>query len=103
MMHQVLMSNDGSVFPSGYAFDRRLIQMPLINEVASRSIPLKKCADGRTIGDRLFSPSEVGKTFMALVCVGKRIWENEWHCQWPEVLQKWDGDTESEGEDFIVG
>ena len=102
MMHQVLMSNDGSVFPSGYAFDRRLIQMPLINEVASRSIPLKKCADGRTIGDRLFSPSEVGKTFMALVCVGKRIWENEWHCQWPEVLQKWDGDTESEGEDFMM-
>ena len=102
MMHQVLMSNDGSVFPSGYAFDRRLIQMPLINEVASRSIPLKKCADGRTIGDRLFSPSEVGKTFMALVCVGKRIWENEWHCQWPEVLQKWDGDTETESEDFTM-
>lgn len=102
MMHQVLMSNDGSVFPSGYAFDRRLIQMPLINEVASRSIPLKKCDDGRTIGDRLFSPSEVGKTFMALVCVGKRIWEKEWSCQWPEVLQKWDGDTESESEDFTM-
>lgn len=102
MMHQVLMSNDGSVFPAGYAFDRRLIQMPLINEVASRSIPLKKCDDGRTIGDRLFSPSEVGKTFMALVCVGKRIWENEWRCSWPEVLQKWDGDTESESEDFTM-
>ena len=102
MMHQVLMSNDGSVFPSGYAFDRRLIQMPLINEVASRSIPLKKCADGRTIGDRLFSPSEVDKTFMALVCVGKRIWEKEWGCKWPEVLQKWDGDTESEAEDFTM-
>lgn len=102
MMHQVLMSNDGSVFPSGYAFDRRLIQMPLINEVASRSIPLKKCDDGRTIGDRLFSPNEVGKTFMALVCVGKRIWEQEWNCQWPEVLQKWDGDAEAEGEDFTM-
>ena len=102
MMHQVLMSNDGSVFPSGYAFDRRLIQMPLINEVASRSIPLKRCEDGRTIGDRLFSPSEVGKTFMALVCVGKRIWEKEWKCSWPEVLQKWDGDTESESEDFTM-
>ena len=102
MMHQVLMSNDGSVFPSGYAFDRRLIQMPLINEVASRSIPLKKCDDGRTIGDRLFSPNEVGKTFMALVCVGKRIWENEWRCSWPEVLQKWDGDTETESEDFTM-
>lgn len=102
MMHQVLMSNDGSVFPAGYAFDRRLIQMPLINEVASRSIPLKKCEDGRTIGDRLFSPSEVGKTFMALVCVGKRIWENEWRCSWPEVLQKWDGDAESESEDFTM-
>lgn len=102
MMHQVLMSNDGSVFPSGYAFDRRLIQMPLINEVASRSIPLKKCDDGRTIGDRLFSPSEVGKTFMALVCVGKRIWEKEWGCKWPEVLQKWDGDAESEAEDFTM-
>ena len=76
--------------------------MPLINEVASRSIPLKKCEDGRTIGDRLFSPSEVGKTFMALVCVGKRIWEKEWSCQWPEVLQKWDGDTESESEDFTM-
>lgn len=102
MMHQVLMSNDGSVFPSGYAFDRRLIQMPLINEVASRSIPLKKCDDGRTIGDRLFSPSEVGKTFMALVCVGKRIWEQEWKCSWPEVLQKWDGDVETESEDFTM-
>ena len=102
IMHQVLMSNDGSVFPSGYAFDRRLIQMPLINEVASRSIPLKRCEDGRTIGDRLFSPSEVGKTFMALVCVGKRIWENEWRCSWPEVLQKWDGDAESEAEDFTM-
>ena len=102
MMHQVLMSNDGSVFPAGYAFDRRLIQMPLINEVASRSIPLKRCEDGRTIGDRLFSPSEVGKTFMALVCVGKRIWEQEWKCSWPEVLQKWDGDTESESEDFTM-
>ena len=102
MMHQVLMSNDGSVFPADYAFDRRLIQMPLINEVASRSIPLKKCDDGRTIGNRLFSPSEVGKTFMALVWVGKRIWEKEWNCQWPEVLQKWDGDTESESEDFTM-
>ena len=96
MMHQVLMSNDGSVFPAGYAFDRRLIQMPLINEVASRSIPLKRWEDGRTIGDRLFSPSEGGKTFMALVCVGKRIWEKEWNCSWPEVLQKWYVDTESE-------
>lgn len=102
VMHQVLMSNEGSVFPSGYAFDRRLIQMPLINEVASRSIPLKRCEDGRTIGDRLFSPTEVGKTFMALVCAGKRIWEQEWKCSWPEVLQKWDGDTESEGEDFTM-
>ena len=102
MMHQVLMSNDGSVFPAGYAFDRRLIQMPLINEVASRSIPLKRCEDGRTIGNRLFSPSEVGKTFAALVWVGKRIWEKEWNCQWPEVLQKWDGDVESEAEDFTM-
>lgn len=102
MMHQVLMSNAGSVFPADYAFDRRLIQMPLINEVASRSIPLKKCNDGRTIGNRLFSPSEVGKTFAALVWVGKRIWEKEWNCQWPEVLQKWDGDTESESEDFTM-
>ena len=102
MMHQVLMSNDGSVFPSGYAFDRRLIQMPLIDAVASKAINLKKCNDGRTIGNRLFSPSEVGKTFMALVWVGKRIWEKEWNCQWPEVLQKWDGDVESEAEDFTM-
>ena len=101
-MHQVLMSNDGSVFPSGYAFDRRLIQMPSIDDVASKAINLRKCNDGRTIGNRLFSPSEVGKTFAALVWVGKRIWEQEWNCQWPEVLQKWDGDTESEGEDFTM-
>lgn len=102
MMHQVLMSNDGSVFPSGYAFDRRLIQMPSINDVASKAINLKKCNDGRTIGNRLFSTSEVGKTFAALVWVGKRIWEKEWNCQWPEVLQKWDGDTEPESEDFTI-
>ena len=102
MMHQVLMSNDGSVFPSGYAFDRRLIQMPSIDDVASKAINLKKCNDGRTIGNRLFSPSEVGKTFAALVWVGKRIWEKEWNCQWPEVLQKWDGDAESESEDFTM-
>ena len=74
MMHQVLMSNDGSVFPSGYAFDRRLIQMPSIDDVASKAMNLKKCNDGRTIGNRLFSPSEVGKTFAALVWVGKKIW-----------------------------
>lgn len=102
MMHQVLMSNNGSVFPADYAFDRRLIQMPLIDDVASKAINLKKCDDGRTIGNRLFSPSEVGKTFAALVWVGKRIWEKEWNCQWPEGLQKWDGDTESESEDFTM-
>lgn len=102
MMHQVLMSNDGSVFPSGYAFDRRLIQMPSIDDVASKAMNLKKCNDGRTIGNRLFSPSEVGKTFAALVWVGKKIWEKEWHCQWPEVLQKWDGDPEIESEDFTM-
>ena len=102
MMHQVLMSNDGSVFPAGYAFDRRLIQMPLIDDVASKAINLKKCGDGRTIGNRLFSPSEVGNTFAALVWVGKQIWEKEWNCQWPEVLQKWDGDVESEAEDFTM-
>ena len=102
MMHQVLMSNDGSVFPSGYAFDRRLIQMPSIDDVASKAMNLKKCYDGRTIGNRLFSPSEVGKTFAALVWGGKKIWENEWHCQWPEVLQKWDGDPETESEDFTM-
>ena len=95
---QVLFSNTGSIFPRGYAFERRLVQMPLVSEVAARRIPLEMHGD-ETLGDWLFSSREVGKTFMALACAGKRIWEKDFHCSWPKELEKWEGDEDDASDD----
>ena len=95
---QVLFSNTGSIFPRGYAFERRLVQMPLVSEVAARRIPLEMHGD-ETLGDWLFSSREVGKTFMALACAGKRVWEKEFHCSWPKELEKWEGDEDDASDD----
>lgn len=88
---QVLFSNVGSIFPKGYAFERRLVQMPLVSEAAARRIP-KEMHGGETLGDWLFSANEVGSTFMALAICGKQIWEEEFHCSWPKSLEKWEGE-----------
>ena len=88
---QVLFSNVGSIFPKGYAFERRLVQMPLVSEAAARRIP-KEMHGGETLGDWLFSANEVGSTFMALAICGKQIWEEEFHCAWPKSLEKWEGE-----------
>lgn len=90
---QVLFSNVGSIFPKGFAFERRLVHMPLVSEVAARRIPLEMHGD-KTLGDWLFSEAEVGKTFMALACAGKRIWEEEFNCAWPKALEKWEGEED---------
>ena len=95
---QVLFSNTGSIFPKGYAFERRLVQMPLVSEVAARRIPLEMHGD-ETLGDWLFSAHEVGKTFMALACAGKGIWEKDFHCSWPKELEKWEGDEDDTSDD----
>ena len=95
---QVLFSNTGSIFPRGYAFERRLVQMPLVSEVAARRIPLEMHGD-ETLGDWLFSPREVGKTFMALACAGKGVWEKDFHCSWPKALEKWEGDEDDASDD----
>ena len=88
---QVLFSNTGSVFPKGYAFERRLIHMPKVAEPAARKIP-EEMHGTEKMGAWLFSDAEVGKTFMALAICGKHIWEAEFHCSWPEELAKWDGE-----------
>ena len=90
---QVLFSNTGSVFPSGYAFERRLVHMPEVPEVAARRFK-EEMHGNEKLGKWLFSEGEVGKTFMALAICGKRIWEEEFHCEWPEALSKWDGDED---------
>ena len=90
---QVLFSNVGSVFPKGYAFERRLIHMPKVSEPAARLIP-EEMHGTEKLGKWLFSEEEVGKTFMALAIAGQGIWEKEFHCEWPEVLQKWDGEED---------
>ena len=90
---QVLFSNTGSVFPRGYAFERRLVQMPLTDNVAARMIP-DEMHGSETLGDWLFSEEEVGQTFMALALCGKRIWEKEFQCKWPKELAKWDGEED---------
>ena len=90
---QVLFSNTGSVFPKGYAFERRLVQMPLTDNVAARMIP-DEMHGSETLGDWLFSEEEVGQTFMALALCGKRIWEKEFQCKWPKELAKWDGEED---------
>ena len=95
---QVLFSNTGSIFPRGYAFERRLVQMPLVSEVAARRIPLEMHGD-ETLGDWLFSSREVGKTFMALACAGKGVWEKDFHCVWPKELEKWEGDEDDTSDD----
>lgn len=95
---QVLFSNTGSIFPKGYAFERRLVQMPLVSEVAARRIPLEMHGD-ETLGDWLFSAHEVGKTFMALACAGKGVWEKDFHCSWPKELEKWEGDEDDTSDD----
>ena len=95
---QVLFSNTGSIFPRGYAFERRLVQMPLVSEVAARRIPLEMHGD-ETLGDWLFSSREVGKTFMALACAGKGVWEKDFHCSWPKELEKWEGDEDDTSDD----
>lgn len=98
---QVLFSNTGSIFPRGYAFERRLVQMPLVSEVAARRIPLEMHGD-ETLGDWLFSAHEVGKTFMALACAGKGVWEKDFHCSWPKELEKWEGDEDDTSDDQFV-
>lgn len=101
---QVLFSNTGSVFPKGYAFERRLIHMPLISEPAARRIP-EEMHGTEKMGAWLFSEAEVGKTFMALAICGKQIWEEEFHCAWPEELAKLDGeedDTQQLNEQFCL-
>lgn len=95
---QVLFSNTGSIFPRGYAFERRLVQMPLVSEVAARRIPLEMHGD-ETLGDWLFSSHEVGKTFMSLACAGKGVWEKDFHCSWPKELEKWEGDEDDASDD----
>ena len=95
---QVLFSNTGSIFPKGYAFERRLVQMPLVSEVAARRIPLEMHGN-ETLGDWLFSSREVGKTFMALACAGKGVWEKDFHCSWPKELEKWEGDEDDASDD----
>lgn len=90
---QVLFSNVGSIFPKGYAFERRLVHMPLVSETAARRIPKEMHGD-ETLGDWLFAPHEVGATFMALAICGKRIWEEEFHCEWPTELAKWEGEED---------
>ena len=95
---QVLFSNTGSVFPNGYAFERRLVQMPLTDKVAARMVP-DEMHGNETLGDWLFSEAEVGKTFMALAIAGKRIWEEEFNCKWPKELAKWDGEEDDASDD----
>lgn len=95
---QVLFSNTGSIFPRGYAFERRLVQMPLVSEVAARRIPLEMHGN-ETLGDWLFSSREVGKTFMALACAGKGVWEKDFKCSWPKELEHWEGDEDDTGDD----
>lgn len=90
---QVLFSNTGSVFPKGYAFERRLIHMPKVAEPAARKIPKEMHGD-ETLGKWLFSEEEVGATFMALAIAGQGVWEAEFHCEWPEELAKWDGEED---------
>ena len=95
---QVLFSNTGSVFPKGYAFERRLVQMPKVPEVAARRFKEEMHGDEK-LGTWLFSDEEVGKTFMALAICGKQIWEEEFHCEWPEELAKWDGEEDDTSDD----
>lgn len=95
---QVLFSNTGSVFPRGYAFERRLVQMPKVSETDARLIP-EEMHGIATLGDWLFSEEEVGKTFMALALAGKRIWEEEFQCKWPKELAKWDGEEDDDTSD----
>lgn len=90
---QVLFSNTGSVFPKGYAFERRLIHMPKVAEPAARKIP-EEMHGAEKMGAWLFSEEEVSKTFMALAICGKQIWEEEFQCKWPEELAKWDGEED---------
>lgn len=90
---QVLFSNTGSIFPKGYAFERRLVHMPLVSEAAARRIP-REMHGGETLGDWLFSEAEVGNTFMALAIAGQRVWEEDFHCAWPKALEKWEGEED---------
>ena len=90
---QVIFSNTGSVFPKGYAFERRLVHMPKVQEVDARRFK-EEMHGNETLGDWLFSDAEVGKTFMALAICGKRIWEEEFQCKWPKELAKWDGEED---------
>lgn len=95
---QVLFSNTGSVFPKGYAFERRLVQMPKVPEVAARRFKEEMHGDEK-LGTWLFSDDEVGKTFMALAIAGQGVWEEEFHCEWPEELAKWDGEEDDTSDD----
>ena len=90
---QVLFSNTGSIFPKGYAFERRLVHMPLVSEAAARRIP-REMHGRETLGDWLFSEAEVGKTFMALAIAGQGVWEEDFHCAWPKALEKWEGEED---------
>ena len=98
---QVIFSNVGSIFPKGYAFERRLVHMPKVSEPEARHIPKEMHGD-ETLGDWLFSPSEVGSTFMALAIAGQGVWEEDFHCKWPKALEKWDGESDDTQLDQFV-